>query len=230
MESPSETESMNYQQRVMKWAEEAFGQTDAHDMNMRRHRFLEEAIELAQAAGGTLEELIQIAQYVHAKPPGEMKQEVGGTMVTLGAFCEAHGIDMRSAGEEELARCWKLIEKIREKHRNKPAFGPLPVNLVPRAVGDAINHPDHYGGADNVYEAIKVIDAWELGFCLGNTLKYIKRAGKKLDPGVEVIGNRHVQMRARLKDLKKSRWYLDHEIQQLEQSMAAGSAQAEVTK
>ena len=37
----------------------------------------------------------------------------------------------------------------------------------------AVEHPAHYGGADNPYEAIKVIEAWGLGFCLGNTIKYI---------------------------------------------------------
>lgn len=26
--------------------------------------------------------------------------------------------------------------------------------------GDSVNHPSHYGGADNPYEAIKVIEAW----------------------------------------------------------------------
>jgi hypothetical protein len=31
-----------------------------------------------------------------------------------------------------------------------------------------VNHPTHYGGEDNPYEAIKVIDAWDLGFSLGN--------------------------------------------------------------
>ncbi len=36
-----------------------------------------------------------------------------------------------------------------------------------------VNHPTHYGGENNPYEAIKVIDAWELGFSLGNTVKYI---------------------------------------------------------
>jgi len=36
-----------------------------------------------------------------------------------------------------------------------------------------VNHPQHYGGENNPYEAIKVIDAWELGFSLGNTVKYI---------------------------------------------------------
>ena len=44
---------------------------------------------------------------------------------------------------------------------------------------EVVNHPPHYGGQDNPYEAIKVIEAWEVGFHLGNVLKYISRAGKK---------------------------------------------------
>jgi len=66
---------------------------------------------------------------------------------------------------------------------------------------EAVNHPVHYGGADDPYEAIKVIEAWCLGFCLGNVIKYICRAGRK---GVS------------LEDLKKARWYLDREIAQRE--------------
>lgn len=63
---------------------------------------------------------------------------------------------------------------------------------------EAVNHPAHYGGADNPYEAIKVIEAWDLGFCLGNTVKYIARADHK---------GRSIE------DLKKARWYLDREIE-----------------
>ena len=66
---------------------------------------------------------------------------------------------------------------------------------------DTVNHPPHYGGGENPYEAIKVIEAWSLGFCLGNVVKYLARAGKK--------GNE-------LDDLRKARWYLDHEITRLE--------------
>jgi hypothetical protein len=68
-------------------------------------------------------------------------------------------------------------------------------------MSDAVNHPPHYGGGDNPYEAIKVIEAWKLGFNLGNTVKYINRAGKKED---------------RLKDLKKAAWYLNLEITNME--------------
>jgi len=64
-------------------------------------------------------------------------------------------------------------------------------------------HPAHYGGAENPYEAIKVIEAWGLGFCLGQVLKYVCRAGKK-DPAAE------------LEDLKKAEWYLRRDIERRE--------------
>lgn len=70
-------------------------------------------------------------------------------------------------------------------------------------MGDAVNHPAHYGGADNPYEAIKVIRSWGLSFCLGNAVKYIARAGRK-DPA------KHIE------DLKKARWYISEEIAHLE--------------
>jgi hypothetical protein len=65
---------------------------------------------------------------------------------------------------------------------------------------DAVNHPSHYkaGGL----EAIDIIEAFGLGFHLGNAVKYILRAGRKA-PGV-------------LEDLKKARWYIDRAIKSLE--------------
>lgn len=66
---------------------------------------------------------------------------------------------------------------------------------------EMVNRPAHYGGEDNPYEVIKVIEAWKLdgSFCLGNAVKYIARAGKK--PDVRAV-----------EDLKKARWYLDRQI------------------
>lgn len=72
---------------------------------------------------------------------------------------------------------------------------------------DPVNHPGHYGGSENPYEAIKVINSWGLGFALGNTVKYISRAGKK-DPDKE------------LEDLKKAAWYLKHHISNKEDETA----------
>jgi hypothetical protein len=75
---------------------------------------------------------------------------------------------------------------------------------------EQVNHPDHYGGKNNEYEAIKVIDAWDLGFSLGNTIKYISRAGKK-------------GKNKELEDLRKAKWYLEHHIKQLEKKINSES-------
>jgi Protein of unknwon function (DUF3310) len=62
-----------------------------------------------------------------------------------------------------------------------------------------VDHPKHYGGVDDPYEAIKVIEAWFCNFNLGNCLKYIRRAGQK-------------SLSTYLEDLEKARFYLDREI------------------
>ena len=63
-----------------------------------------------------------------------------------------------------------------------------------------VNHPEHYGGENNPYEVIKVIEALEMDFHLGNTFKYIARAGKK---GTD----------KELQDLEKAMWYLQRKIE-----------------
>ena len=65
---------------------------------------------------------------------------------------------------------------------------------------EAVNHPDHYGAADDPYEVIKVIEAWDLNFHLGNVAKYIARAGKK-------------SAASAVEDLRKAKQYLDFEIE-----------------
>ena len=74
-------------------------------------------------------------------------------------------------------------------------------SLYPPSRDQSINHPDHYGGKDNIYEAIKVIEAWDLNFHLGNVIKYISRTGKK-DPAKS------------LEDLRKAQWYLERYIEE----------------
>lgn len=63
---------------------------------------------------------------------------------------------------------------------------------------DMVNHPPHYtqGGI----ETIDFIEAKELGYNLGNAVKYITRSDHK--------GNKH-------EDLCKARWYLNREISKL---------------
>lgn len=69
---------------------------------------------------------------------------------------------------------------------------------------ELVDHPAHYGGEDDPYEHIKVANAWQLNYELGNATKYICRAGRK--PGADT-----------LEDLKKARFYLDYEIRKLEE-------------
>lgn len=68
-------------------------------------------------------------------------------------------------------------------------------------VNDPVNRPAHY--TDGKIEVIEYIEDKKLGFCLGNAVKYISRAGKK-DPTKEV------------EDLKKAIWYIDRRIKEIE--------------
>lgn len=63
-----------------------------------------------------------------------------------------------------------------------------------------VHHPQHYGGEGNVYEAINVIEAYDMGFLEGNVLKYLLRHKKKNG----------------LEDLRKAQWYLERLINQWE--------------
>ena len=68
---------------------------------------------------------------------------------------------------------------------------------------EMVNHPSYYGGAENTYEEIKIIEALDLDFHTGNALKYIVRAGKK-NPEKE------------LEDLQKAVWYIERKIKLIE--------------
>jgi len=51
-------------------------------------------------------------------------------------------------------------------------------------MAEAVDHPDHYGGADNPFEVIKVLEAWLtreefIGALKFNIIKYQARAAKK---------------------------------------------------
>lgn len=108
------------QARASTWATAAFGLDDVMNKKLRALRFIEEAIELVQAADLSLEDVNATALMVYRKPVGETKQEVGGVLVTLAVFCHAHGIQMMRAGMIELERCWQKIDQIRTKNSNKP--------------------------------------------------------------------------------------------------------------
>lgn len=61
---------------------------------------------------------------------------------------------------------------------------------------EMVHSPQHYQ-SDGGIEAIDVIESFDLGFNLGNAIKYILRAESK--------GNKK-------QDLEKAQWYLNREL------------------
>ena len=79
------------------------------------------------------------------------------------------------------------------------------VKILRKMNKEMVNHPNHYGGKDNVYEVVKVCEAWGLDkdAYIFNVVKYVARAGKK-------------DVDKELQDMKKALWYLNRKIERLE--------------
>lgn len=127
-----EAVEVTYQERVAAWITACFPASAHENVSERSHRFLEEAVELAQASGCTKEDAQLIVDYVFDRPAGAQEQEVGGVLVTLAALCNALKLTMDDAGDKELARNWERIEAIRRKQASKPAGSPLPQRVESR--------------------------------------------------------------------------------------------------
>ena len=63
---------------------------------------------------------------------------------------------------------------------------------------EMVNHPSHYNQG---IETIEYIESWSMNFNTGNVIKYVTRAGYKNN---------------QLEDLKKAMWYLQREIDRVE--------------
>lgn len=115
-----------FQTRVQPWMDACFGPEISGDRVERGDRLLEEVFELLQSGGYDKGRVLALIDYVWSREIGEPHQEVGGVMVTLAAYCLAHGLDMHEAGEDELARIWTKVEQIRAKQAAKPVGSALP--------------------------------------------------------------------------------------------------------
>jgi hypothetical protein len=99
---------------------------------------------------------------------------------------------------------WKLAsvstsKKSVFKHQKPSTLAPNAVMSMAIHADDKVNSPSHYkiGGI----ETIDFIEAKELGYHLGNVIKYISRADHKDD---------------KLENLKKAQWYLNRAVSNLE--------------
>lgn len=77
-------------------------------------------------------------------------------------------------------------------------------------VFDDVERPKHY--TDGNIEVIDFIEDKKLGFCLGNVVKYVARAGKKKSGSLD-------DDEKEIQDLKKARWYLNRRIRQCERKL-----------
>ena len=63
---------------------------------------------------------------------------------------------------------------------------------------EMVDHPSHYNQGN---ETIEYIESWSMNYNTGNVIKYVTRAGYKDN---------------QLEDLKKAMWYLQREIDRIE--------------
>jgi hypothetical protein len=123
----------------------------------------------------TLEEKItKLNTYCNSHSCDDCKLAVGGWIRELDTECPSFS----TSPEEDLDKAFKLIDN------------------------DPVNRPSHYN--DGKIEVIDFIEDKKLGFCLGNAVKYISRAGKK-DPTKEI------------EDLNKAKWYIERRIKELQE-------------
>lgn len=91
-----------------------------------------------------------------------------------------------------------------EPQQEAPAERTPDKTMINNQPADNVNHPSHY--MFGKIEVIDFIEDKELGFHLGNAVKYISRAGRK-NPDKTV------------EDLRKAAWYLNRQIERLEMSL-----------
>lgn len=96
------------QDRVFDWVTKAFGPDHANSMPQRATRFLEEAIELYQAAEGDLAMAHRLLDFVFNRPVGELHKEIGAVGFTLLSVAAAAGL---SADQEEIREVDRVMSK-----------------------------------------------------------------------------------------------------------------------
>lgn len=112
------------QAAVFEWALAAFGEDEVRSVPHRAIRFGEEAFEGMQAAGVSEADAERVLRYVYRRPPGELRQELGGIAVTLLCLAAAAGLDADVAERAEVERVLsKPLEHFRERNQSKNDAG-----------------------------------------------------------------------------------------------------------
>jgi prolyl-tRNA editing enzyme YbaK/EbsC (Cys-tRNA(Pro) deacylase) len=144
----------------------------------------------------------KIMKYIATHPKDKATEVAKALNVNVNSVYQATYLAKKKAKTKPKSK-WKAVAV---STSNKSVF-QKPSTLAPNAVmsmalhADMVNHPSHYkvGGI----ETIDFIEAKNLGYNLGNVVKYITRADFK--------GNK-------LEDLQKAQWYLNREVSKLKGS------------
>ncbi len=142
----------------------------------------------------------KVIQYIKKNPNAKAKEVASAVGVSVRSVYQtvhlqkkkARGLPMTALSPKPAARKYvKGMKVIAVSTSNKSIYSKA----------DMVNHPPHYkaGGI----ETIDFIEAKNLGYNLGNVVKYVSRADLK--------GNK-------LEDLQKAKWYLDRAISKLEKA------------
>jgi transposase len=99
---------------------------------------------------------------------------------------------------KEMKQALDVIDMKPTKLIIQPQYKAAALKLLDMKEVDLVNKPPHY--TDGGVDTLKFIEAKDLNYRLGNVVKYISRAGKKVDSDP-------------IQDLEKARFYLEREIE-----------------
>ncbi len=112
------------QELIATWVREAFGEGQASSVAQRGVRLLEEAVELAQAAGVDEAMAAKLVAYVYGRPAGDVRQELGGVQLCALAMAATLGISADAAEADEVERVLaKPLAHFAERNAVKNAAG-----------------------------------------------------------------------------------------------------------
>jgi hypothetical protein len=112
------------QTRAMAWAATTYGEQRVRQRRYQAFRFLEEAMELCQTQGLTLEDFVRCAEYVAARKIGDTKTEMGDVHICMDIMAENLGLSLDHCHTTALNRIQSLDpEKCRAKDDAKIAAG-----------------------------------------------------------------------------------------------------------
>jgi DNA-binding CsgD family transcriptional regulator len=147
----------------------------------------------------------KVLRYIRKNPNAKAKEVAKALKVSVNTVYQTTYLAKKKAkGVPKTAIAPKANWKLASVSTSKKSVFQKPSTLAPNAAmsmalhADMVNHPPHYkaGGI----ETIDFIEAKNLGYNLGNVVKYVSRADLK--------GNK-------VEDLQKARWYLDRAIANL---------------